>query len=1212
MIKKKTPSHNDYFGSLILPNGSQEEGLGIFFGKRAEDQIKHLTELLGFLNDSNDFIKAIENIITKIKLTTGLDAVGIRFQQGDDFPFFAQQGFSNDFLLTENTLAACSPDGQVCRDENGKISLECTCGLVISGRTDPKNSFFTDGGSAWTNDTFQFSEVTEGIDIRHNPRKSCILKGYGSVAIIPIRANNKIVGTLQLNGRKKNCFSLEMILFYERFCASIGTGLALRERKTRYHSFFESSLDAIMTFESHSWQLISANTSTIQMFMATDEAYFTSLDFWKLSPESQPDGRLSIEKAKEMLEKAMHEGSCLFEWTYKRLNGEVFPSTVLLNQMEIWGKKFIQATVRDITGSKRAERENEEKIRLLLNSTAEAIYGLDTDGNCTFCNKTCLSMLGYHYPEELLGKNMHWLIHQKHADGTHFPVEDCRIFQAFQKGEGTHVVDEVLWRSDGKSFPAEYWSYPQINDGIVTGAVVTFLDISERKRAEDLLQQTRQNYETFFNTINDFLFVLDEQGNIIHTNNTVSDRLGFTHEELFGKSILTVHPPERRDEAGRIVGEMLSGITEFCPVPIITKTGVQIPVETRVSRGFWDGKHAIFGVTKDISKIKLSEEKFSKIFYLNPSACSLTDLYDNKYVEVNEAFYLLLGFDKNEVIGKTAIDLGILSSEAIMAILQKADINGNVSNAEADLKAKNGDIKHVLMSAENIYIQDKKYRFTVVQDITEIKRIQEKLALSEAEMRTTLYSIGDAVISLDSDTRILIMNPVAEKLTGWSESEAHGKLLEDVFCIVNEETRCKVDNPVVRVLSEGNVVEMPIQTLLIARDGTERPIGDSAAPIFDRSSKVNGVVLIFRDLTKEREAEKKIVEQLANIETYNGFIALVDMNGKLIYVNAGGIKMLGATKPEEILDKNITDFFEESKVKNITDEWIPVSIRDKVWNGEHTIKRIDGLRIPVSQTIFSIRDVDGNVRYLGTIITDISIQKEMQEKLLISEQLAVMGRLVADVAHELNNPLAIIIGRTQLILHRIDEQSKQFKGQLETILHSARRCKNILSNLLTYSRTIGKKENAVNLPDLIREAVDNVNYQYEMSSIEVVMNFILPTNIEITGNKTALLSVFVNLIRNARQAMPHKGNLVITVEKESESLICIEIRDTGIGITKEQLTKLFQPFISGWIQEEGTGLGLATSLGIIETYGGKMWAESEGEGKGAKFTILLPYKLKND
>ena len=142
-------------------------------------------------------------------------------------------------------------------------------------------------------------------------------------------------------------------------------------------------------------------------------------------------------------------------------------------------------------------REHDERISLLLNSTAEAIYGLDMNGNCTFCNSACLRLLRYKHPDELLGKNMHWQIHAKHPDGTHFPIEDCRIFQAVNKGEGTHVEDEVLWRSDGTSFPAEYWSHPQIHNGKVVGAVVTFLDITERKGLENEVNYTVQKLKNF-------------------------------------------------------------------------------------------------------------------------------------------------------------------------------------------------------------------------------------------------------------------------------------------------------------------------------------------------------------------------------------------------------------------------------------------------------------------------------------------------------------------------------------------------------------------------------------------------------------------------------------------------------------------------------------------------------------------------------------------
>jgi PAS domain S-box-containing protein len=142
-----------------------------------------------------------------------------------------------------------------------------------------------------------------------------------------------------------------------------------------------------------------------------------------------------------------------------------------------------------------ALRESDKKNQMILNSAAEAIYGIDNSGNCTFCNESCLNILGYKSPDDLLGRNMHLLIHSKHADGTDFPVEKCRIFQAFKTGEKNHVDDEVLWRSDGSSFPAEYWSYPQINNGAVVGAVVTFLDITERKISEEKVRKLLEEKE---------------------------------------------------------------------------------------------------------------------------------------------------------------------------------------------------------------------------------------------------------------------------------------------------------------------------------------------------------------------------------------------------------------------------------------------------------------------------------------------------------------------------------------------------------------------------------------------------------------------------------------------------------------------------------------------------------------------------------------------
>jgi PAS domain S-box-containing protein len=155
---------------------------------------------------------------------------------------------------------------------------------------------------------------------------------------------------------------------------------------------------------------------------------------------------------------------------------------------------------RDITQLLRARQEiaeREERIRLLLDSTAEAIYGIDLSGVCIFCNSACARILGYDSPADLIGRQMHPLIHHTKADGTPHSPEQSPIYQAMRHREGAHVENEVLWRADGSSFPAEYWSHPILRNGDVIGAVVTFLDVTERRRAEQEIQDGVRRREQF-------------------------------------------------------------------------------------------------------------------------------------------------------------------------------------------------------------------------------------------------------------------------------------------------------------------------------------------------------------------------------------------------------------------------------------------------------------------------------------------------------------------------------------------------------------------------------------------------------------------------------------------------------------------------------------------------------------------------------------------
>jgi two-component system, sensor histidine kinase and response regulator len=165
----------------------------------------------------------------------------------------------------------------------------------------------------------------------------------------------------------------------------------------------------------------------------------------------------------------------------------------------------LKQEIGDRQHAQEALHESEERIRLLLDSTAEAIYGMDRDGKCTFCNPATLRLLGYQKPEELLGKDMHEVVHHTHADGTPYAQKDCNIAASLDKGEGIHSDQEVYWHADGTSFPVEYWAYPTRKEGEVVGSVVTFLDITERKQAQAALLDAKEAAEAASRAKSEFL-----------------------------------------------------------------------------------------------------------------------------------------------------------------------------------------------------------------------------------------------------------------------------------------------------------------------------------------------------------------------------------------------------------------------------------------------------------------------------------------------------------------------------------------------------------------------------------------------------------------------------------------------------------------------------------------------------------------------------------
>ena len=181
---------------------------------------------------------------------------------------------------------------------------------------------------------------------------------------------------------------------------------------------------------------------------------------------------------------------------------------------------------------------NDELARLLLDSTGEGIYGVDLNGNCTFANPACLRLLGYDGDTDLLGRNMHELVHHTLPNGDPYPMAECRIYMAFREGKGVHVDSEIMWRADGTSFPAEYWSYPMERDGELIGSVLTFVDITERRRAERRLQDSEAQVRLLLDSTGEGIYGVDLNGNCTFANPACLRLLGYDGDtDLLGRNM---------------------------------------------------------------------------------------------------------------------------------------------------------------------------------------------------------------------------------------------------------------------------------------------------------------------------------------------------------------------------------------------------------------------------------------------------------------------------------------------------------------------------------------------------------------------------------------------------------------------------------------------------------------------------------------------------
>jgi PAS domain S-box-containing protein len=482
-------------------------------------------------------------------------------------------------------------------------------------------------------------------------------------------------------------------------------------------------------------------------------------------------------------------------------------------------------------------------------------------------------------------------------------------------------------------------------------------------------------------------------------------------------------------------------------------------------------------------------------------------------------------------------------------------------------------------------------------------------------LHVTLNSIGDAVIVTDESGHVRTLNPEAERLTGWQQRDCLGKPLGDVFHIVNEQSGEAVESPMEKVLRDGSAVLLANHTMLVSKDGTRIPIDDSAAPIRGKSGPLQGVVLVFRDVTQTRAAERAQTRLAAIVHHSADAIVTKNLDGIVQTWNASAEKLFGY-RPEEIIGRSITLLLPPERLH----EEAEILARLRTGQSSERLETVrvtkGGRRIYVSISVSPLRDRDGAIIGASKIVHDITDRKiaevamrEREEALREADRRK--DEFLAVLSHELRNPLApITMAATLMGRHpSVDPGQNALR---DIITRQTAHLSRLLDDLLDVNRIrsgkIVLRRETVNFADAISRAVESMAPSFE-SKLQQFDLDLPPQPVYVHGDLTRLAQVAANLLSNASKYTPPNGSISLTLSMNNGAAE-MRVRDSGIGIREEQMSRIFDMFAQASSSLErsqgGLGVGLALTRMLVELHGGTVTVESKGPGRGSEFIVRIP------
>jgi PAS domain S-box-containing protein len=762
---------------------------------------------------------------------------------------------------------------------------------------------------------------------------------------------------------------------------------ALQESEELFRSLFESSKDAIMFGEPPNRYFISCNKATLDMFCVNDESEFTKMNPWMLSPEKQPDGSFSKDRASIEMQKAIENGSNYYEWVHKRINGQEFYATVLLTRINLNGRTLLQANVRDISEQKNLQialKESEEKYKRIINKSIDVIWTQDLSFNTTYMSQSVERMLGYTV-EEYLSMPVRERLPESSVQ---IAVKELtESLQKIKNGEANvetytftfemlhkHKNGKLLWGEVNCSF-----LYDEKKN--ITGVHGITRNIDDRKKAENEIIKSVNFVKALLNAIPTAVFYKDIEGKYIGCNQTFTEIMGVTGKEIKGKTVFELWPNENslmyHQKDLELINNPKKQTYDFS---VIDKNGISRPV-IFAKDVFYDEQgnaEGIVGSFLDITDrkkaeeaLKESEEKYKTLFESNMDSIAIFRFDENnkpsKFIDCNKTASDIIGLTKEELLNISPFDIEIIEDFTKVEKRINEIRTKGISHFESKLKHKDGHVIFVEIIARIVDYMGNPAVMNITRDITDRKKAEIALKKSEENFRNLFEVIDDIIVVANSDGRIVYGNKALPKKLGYTTDE----LLKMHVLDLNIHEKRKEAEKIFAAMFRGeiDICLLPLQR----KDGTYLPAETKVW--FGTWNGENCIFGLVKDLSEQQallDKFRKIFDRNPNLMALNRIEDDICIN-----VNNTFLEKLGYSR-EEIIGKTTNELglFVQKDIQNeIADE---LKKTGRVKNIELKVKAKDG------------RILDG--LFFGEII------ENQFEKSILTEMVDITDRKKAEIA----------------------------------------------------------------------------------------------------------------------------------------------------------------------------------------------------------------------